>query len=300
MRADLVGELVDLKRVHSPAASESLAGRRFLGAWAALCAGEDARDVALRETAAAVCACRLGAIDAPVLERAGLDEAAIAGIAARALDAVEAPDALREWATLAPPADQVGGSGRSGIGFPGAGAPIFARALAAQPRAGATRPGHARLMLAPAESHAEHCWVVAVAAVLAAFEEDADVAVAFLAGLAHHAHNAALPDAGFTGEMLLGEHLDAVLSSLREQALAELPEALRASVSKALAATVDASTPEGRAFHTADVLDRVLEMRWHARTADFTLDEALDELDLVHEGPLQAFGLQVVADAGLR
>ena len=34
--------------------------------------------------------------------------------------------------------------------------------------------------------------------------------------------------------------------------------------------------------------------------AAFTLDEALDDLDLVHEGPLQDFGLRVVAEAGLR
>ena len=62
---------------------------------------------------------------------------------------------------------------------------------------------------------------------------------------------------------------------------------------------VRAGTPEARAFHTADVLDRVLEMKWHARTAGFTLQEALVELELVHEGPLQTFGDDVVAAAGL-
>jgi hypothetical protein len=41
-------------------------------------------------------------------------------------------------------------------------------------------------------------------------------------------------------------------------------------------------------------------MRHHARAAAFTLDVALDELDLVHAGPLQAYGLDVVAAAGLR
>ena len=207
--ADLVGELVDLKRVTSPAGP--FAERRFLGAWAALVAGDDPREVALREAAAGLAACRLGAIDATVLRQAGLDDDAIAAVGARALDEVGAPDGF--VATLAPPRD-------------GSEAPAFAHALARQPRAGATRPGHARLMLAPAETHADHCWVVAVAAVVVA---EGDPTLPFLAGLAHHAHNAALPDAGFTGEMLLGEHLDAVLSTLREQALDELPGGLRSA-----------------------------------------------------------------------
>lgn len=290
--AGLVGELVDLKRVTSPAGP--LAERRFLGAWAAIAAGEDVHDVALRETAAALCACRLGAVDAPVLRGAGLSAADIAGVAERAFDAVG--DAVGEPLRTELRARALALLPPHGGGAP----PAFARALAAQPRAGATRPGRARLMFAQAESHADHCWVVAVAAAVAASLEGADPAQAFVAGLAHHAHNAALPDAGFAGEMLLGEHLDAVLSTLRDQALAELGEDLRAQVREALAVTADASTPEGRSFHGADVLDRVLELHWHARTAGFTLDEALEELDLFHEGPQQAFGLDVVAAAGLR
>ena len=49
-----------------------------------------------------------------------------------------------------------------------------------QPRAGATRPGHPRVVLEPAENHAEHCAVVAVNGVLAAGVFGADPAVPFL------------------------------------------------------------------------------------------------------------------------
>ncbi len=77
--------------------------------------------------------------------------------------------------------------------------PPFVPLLAAQPRAGATRPGHPRVILEPAENHAEHCAVVAVNGVLAAGVFGADPAGPFLTGLAHHLHNAYLPDAGDAG-----------------------------------------------------------------------------------------------------
>ena len=51
---------------------------------------------------------------------------------------------------------------------PAAALPPFVPLLAAQPRAGATRPGYPRVILEPAENHAEHCAVVAVNGVLAA------------------------------------------------------------------------------------------------------------------------------------
>ena len=63
-------------------------------------------------------------------------------------------------------------------------------------------------MLEPPEGHGDHCLVVAVLAAVLAPRYGADPARPFLAGMAHHLHNAALPDSGFAGEMLLGEHLE--------------------------------------------------------------------------------------------
>ena len=59
------------------------------------------------------------------------------------------------------------------------------------------------------------------------------------------------------------------------------------------------SVPEAQAFHAADVLDRVLQVHHHARAAAFTADQALVELELVHEGPVQAFHDEVLAASGL-
>jgi hypothetical protein len=47
------------------------------------------------------------------------------------------------------------------------------------------------------------------------------------------------------------------------------------------------------------VIDRVLQVRQYARAAAFTVDQALDELELVHGGPVQAFHLAVLEEAGL-
>jgi 5'-deoxynucleotidase YfbR-like HD superfamily hydrolase len=155
-------------------------------------------------------------------------------------------------------------------------------------------------MLEPPESHAEHCATVAVYGVILSGLFEADPAPVFLAGLAHHLHNAGLPDSGFTGEELLGEHLPQVAGRFREAALEELPAGVREEAEACLELTRDADSPEGRAFHAADVLDRVLQMQNYERQAGFTLDQALGDMDLVHPGPLKEFQDAVISRAGLR
>ncbi|MBV9916389.1 MAG: hypothetical protein JO153_07785 [Solirubrobacterales bacterium] len=54
------------------------------------------------------------------------------------------------------------------------------------------------------------------------------------------------------------------------------------------------------AFQAADVLDRVLHLRRYERQASFSLQVAVDEYEIVHAGPLQELGLQVLDAAGLR
>jgi 5'-deoxynucleotidase YfbR-like HD superfamily hydrolase len=291
----LLGELSDLKRVRVAGRDGSLAEQGFRRAWAALVAGEEPRDVALRETALALAATKLPGVDAAALRAAGLDADTAVAVQRRALaaacgDAVDAGLATDLAAVLGGPSP---GSGSGGL-------PAFVGLLAAQPRAGATAPGQPRLVLEPPESHADHCFVVAVVAVLLAPQAGGDPGTCFLGALGHHLHNARLADTGFAGEVLLGEHLDAVVDHLTRAALDELPAGVRGRVEAALGLNLHLDTPEARAVVAADVLDRVLQMRHHARAAAFTLDVALDELDLVHAGPLQAYGLDVVAAAGLR
>jgi len=78
-----------------------------------------------------------------------------------------------------------------------------------------------------------------------------------------------------------------------------LAQPLRDRVAAALQEIAAAATPNARAFHAADVVDRVLQMRHYARAAAFTLDQALDDLDLVHPGPVQSFHHEVLAAAAL-
>ena len=286
----LAAELCDLKRVRDASGPDSLASRMFRRAWGALLAGQDPAAVAVQTTADAVAAVRLGGIDRDVLAMAGVGADDAAAILAGSFNEVAGPvDAAwchRLRAQLGRPYQ------------PGP-APAFAEALIRQPRAGATCPGKPRIILEPPEGHGDHCLVVAVLAALLAPRYAADPAAAFLAGMAHHLHNAVLPDSGFAGEMLLGAHLSPVMQHLFARELATLPEPLRATAAAALAAIPDASTPVGQAFHAADVIDRVLQMRHYDQVARFTIDQALDDMDLVHTGPTQAFHQAVLRDAGL-
>ncbi len=286
-------ELGDLKRIRDARGEHSLAVRGFRAAWSRLVGGEDAAAVAGTVAADALAASRLGGIDAAVLADAGVgdpravlqrgfdDAAGLLPAATRAR--------LRPQAGLAP----AWSAPHSGT------LPAFVAALAAQPRAGATSPGKPRLILEPPENHADHCLVVAVLGVMLCDSYDADPATVFLAGLAHHLHNAALPDSGFAGEMLLGDDLVPAMQRLFAREIATLPAALGDQVRAALATIQDADNPEGRAFHAADVIDRVLQMRHYEQVAGFTARYALDDLELVHAGPVQAFHQSVLAEAGL-
>ena len=284
----LAAELGDLKRIRDATSPDSLAVRAFRRAWGRLAAGEDARTVALSTTADALAAARLAGIDHAVLVAVGVADPL--AVLQRSFDEVAGPlpPGLR--------ADLRASLGQTAAAAP---APAFAEALIRQPRAGATCPGKPRLVLEPPENHGDHCLVVAVLGAVLAGHYGADPATAFVAGMAHHLHSAALPDSGFAGEILLGDELAPLMRRLFDRELATLAPPVAATVRAALATIGDAATPEGRAFNAADVMDRVLQMRQYDRVASFTTSQALDDLELVHAGPIQAFHHAVLAEAGL-
>ncbi len=289
---DLLIELGDLKRVRSAGRSGSIAERLFARGWSALVGGVPPETVALHVTATALAAARLCDLDAAFLHALALSEAEAAAVLMRGFDAVtEAVEpTLRSRLAahiLVPgelPADEV---------------PAFVGLLAHQPRAGVTCPGRPRILLEPPENHAEHCLIVAVYGVLLSPHYGADPTAVFLAALAHHLHNALMPDAGFTGEMLLGAHLETVMARCNERALAELAEPLRGRIVAACAILPDAETPEGRAFHAADAIDRVLQIAQHLKAASLTMDMVLHEMQLVHAGPVKGFHDRVLTAMGL-
>ncbi|HEY0780159.1 MAG TPA: HD domain-containing protein, partial [Gemmatirosa sp.] len=303
------------------------AARAFARAWGALAAGEPPDTVMRAELAAAVVATRLGAIDAEFLRSEHLPPgqvddvlrrgwAAATATLSRVVDAIGDRPSTTEWtpypALLATVATAADAADENAIA-PGlrnyaaraqhATAPAFVARLAEQPRAGPTRPDTPRLMLVPAETHAEHCWAVAVTAALVAPAYDADPARVFLAGLAHHLANAWLPDAGDAADVALSGALDRLATTLRERALAQLSPELRDTVEDALEIPPDTRSPEAHAFHAADALDRVFEMEWFARAAAFTLDTALGEgvgaFDILHPGPNQDVERTALRAAGL-
>lgn len=288
----LFGEVGDLKRVRSAGRTGSIATRLFRRAWSELVAGRSAADVALETTAAALAATRLGDIDVGILRSAGLSAEAVAEVLSAAVRAVgaELPAGLREALAAA------AGQASTAASEPDLG---FVRALEQQPRAGVTCPGRPRILLEPPENHAEHCLAVAVIGVLLSPTYGAQIDIVFLAGLAHHLHNTGLPDSGFSGEMLLGDHLAPVMRHFTEVALAELPISVRTAVQEARAVLPDAATPEGRAFHAADTIDRVMQIGQHLKAARLTMPMLLDDMALVHEGPVKPFQDRVLAEMGL-
>ena len=284
-------ELNDLKRVCSAGRSGSIATRMFGEAWAAFVAGTSAANVAGWITGRALAAARLGDIDLAVLADAGVPAADARAIL---LGAAEAAGG----AAMAPLRAMIEADNtRHFLG--NVTCPDFVLALAKQPRAGITCPGKPRILLEPPENHADHCLMVAVYGVVLSPVYGADPGKVFLAALSHHFHNAGMPDSGFTGEMLLGRHLETLMVHHTEACLAQLAPDLRGAVVAARSILPNADTAEGRAFHAADVLDRVLQLNQYTQAAALTPERMLGEMELVHAGPVKGFQDDVLRQAGL-
>ncbi len=286
----LLRDLGDLKRIRSAGRAGTIAERLFATAWAQLVAGEHEADVASRVVCDALVATQLGDLDAQVMTAAGVPAEAISSIRRNAAaDASRTiSPALRPWLRDVSDAPAI-------LSEP----PPFVACLAAQPRAGATCPGRGRLMLEPPENHAEHCALVAIYGTLLAPAWSARPEDVFLAGLAHHLHNALLPDAGYAGEVLLGQWLAPMTATATDSALRELPTAVRNRIVTAVKILPDATTPEGCAFHAADTLDRVLQLEHHLRAANTSMEYVLNDMALVHAGPVKPFQDAVLSHMGL-
>ncbi len=288
----LLRELGHLKRIRSAGRRGSVASRLFRSAWADLVSGEPIEAVALATTARALAAARLADLDPALLARLGLSVEEAAGIQRDGFDDVAG-------CVAQPLRSQLRAALASGAEARGSPLPGFVEALDEQPRAGITCPGRPRIVLQPPESHAEHCLAVAIYGVVLSPCYGADPGTVFLAALAHHLHNAAMPDGGFTGEMLLGPHLERAIWNATEAALGELSPHLRAVVEEARTILADADSPEGRAFHAADVIDRVLEVEQHLVGARLTMGDVLGEMALVHDGPVKPFHDRVLREMEL-
>lgn len=290
----LLRELNDLKRLYAVnLGSFSLATQIFRGACLPLCGGGSLE--AAEWTTALVSAGRLGAVSPEVLALAGVSAAEARAVFDRSIDAHEClPASTRE--ALRASTNRLDGRLEGNFNYPEG---HWADRLCRSPRAGATCPGKPRIALEPAEMHSDHCAMVAVYAFLMADVFGANREDAWLIGLCHHFHNAFLPDAGFTGEMLLGNQIDRVIQGFRQKALSSVHAYYRHRIEQLLVEIADDSSPLAKAFHAADTIDRVVQMENYERAARFRVSQALDDLDLVHEGPVQAFQKDLLASMGM-
>ncbi len=286
----LMTEVGELKRVRSAGRSGSVAERLFSDGWARLLAGAPVTEAMRGHVSASLSSVRLGDLDAQVLRDLDVADGDIELVLQRAFDAVAGAVDPALVSMLAGPRRQP----------PSVRLPDFVNRLAGQSRAGVTCPGKPRLVFEPSESHAEHCAIVAIYGALLSPMFGADPSVVWLASLAHHLHNAFIPDAGYTGEMLLGAHLSSMMDRATARCLAQLPRAVAACVADAMRILPDASSAEGRAFHAADTLDRVWQIDQHLRAGRIGLDVVLGEMALVHDGPVKPFQDAVLRAAGLQ
>lgn len=290
---ELLRELNDIKRLYAyNLGSDSYATWIFRKACGAISSGQPLQaDV---WCAAVVSAARLGAITSEVLREVGLSDAECGDVQVRSIETHEAlPSAVRDSLIIA--CRLLG----TVVSESDPSQADWVERLSTAPRAGATCPGKPRIALLPAEMHSDHCAMVAVYGYLLADFFGANREDAWLIGLCHHFHNAYLPDAGFTGEMMLGDHLQRVLETSRSRVMSGLPEGLCRRITRLFYEISGVDTPLAKTFHAADTIDRVLQMEHYERAAQFRVRQALEDFNLVHEGTAQAFQHELLQALGL-
>ena len=293
-RLPLLRELNDLKRLYSANLSaNSLATQIFRGACRPLSTGAALEPLPWASTA--VAAARLGAITPESLLAAGVPKEKRAAIYRRSLAAHAglSQDLIED---LTGCVDNVTERLEGEFAYA---EDEWPQRLCRAPRAGATCPGKPRIVLEPAELHSDHCAMVAVYGFMLADIFGANRDDAWLIGLCHHFHNAYLPDSGFTGEMLLGDQLNQIIGSFRDQALREIHPNYRNRISSLFSEIAGDASPLAQTFHAADTIDRVVQMENYERAAQFRVGHALHDLELVHESPTQAFQKNLLKSIGL-
>lgn len=286
----LLLQLNDLKRMRSAGRSGSIATRLFRRAWSALQAEEGLDRLMCSVTASAIAACRLGDLNAEALSAAGLSVSEATTILTRGFDASSETVAEPLRRRLRRSLERDAPLGRGSV-------PSFVEALVLQPRCAPTGLGEERLVPDRSENHAEHCCLVAVYGAILSPAYGADPALVFLAGLAHHLHHATMPDLGREGEVILGESLDRLKKQGARAALDQLEPPLRGAVDLARKILHDAGTPEGKAFHAADILDEAAQIA-HYRRAASKIPETT-AMRIVQDGPLSQFHQKVLSEMNL-
>ena len=286
-------EINDVKRLYAyNLGNRSYTSLAFFGATRALHTGEPLQ--APMWCAAVVAAARLGAITPHILRDVGLNDADRLEVLKNAIlvHPVLSEPLRDSLINACEPFDQI-------CIEEALEQPKWVENLAVSPRAGATCPGKPRIVLEPAEMHSDHCLMIAAYGFMLADIFGADREDAWLIGLCHHLHNAYLPDAGFTGEILLGAHLQHIVSSLRERVLAEFSPHYRDRVRQLFIELDNLESPLAQTFHAADTIDRVVQLEHYERAGQFTVAKALEEFNLVHEGSAQVFQHALLQSIGI-
>lgn len=289
----LLRELNDIKRLYARnLGARSFATRVFFGATKPLHLGDPLNaDV---WCAAIVCAARLGAITPHILNDIGVTPKERLAVYQNSIQTHSSLPQNIKSALLDAAKNLDGVSVEKAEGHC-----EWVEYLATSPRAGATCPGKPRIALEPAEMHSDHCILVATNAYILAGIFGANKEDAWLISLCHHLHNAYLPDAGFTGEVLLGSHLQSIIDSQRNRTLKNVSKNYQERITSLFKEIDDLESPLAQTFHAADTIDRVIQMEHYERAANFKVISALEDFNIVHEGSAQQFQFELLNSIGI-
>lgn len=281
--AERIGEL---KRMSSLDPRYSIAQSLFLEATSALLCARSAvdwPDIIDRLTVQALLQSVAGAWHPDLIEALGHDEwqhvsgvfldSALAGLPGRLRQYYKDDLKRFRWPALRPTE-------------PGGPAAQRVRAVCEIQRAGYAAPGKVKCSPYPRETQGEHCLVCAVYTALLCRLRELDPICPVLMALFHHLSAPLMPNFDHEGELLTGSaHSSAIEQAGCRMILRDFDDPLRSALSGIFPASGGSGELSGmEPFQEADVLDRVLQVRYYSRMASVNVEQAVAEYELLNRG----------------
>lgn len=171
------------------------------------------------------------------------------------------------------------------------------KAICATPRAGYATVGRPKCIPYPRESQADHSLVSTVYASLLARLRRADVTKVCLMSLSHHLTAPLLPNVDHEVEQLIGpDESRRIEMKAAEYILSDFPAHVAEEIQQALATFRDGGCDEVERSIVleADLLDRVLQVRYYEKIASLTVTTAIQQYELLNRGPLERFQREIL------
>jgi 5'-deoxynucleotidase YfbR-like HD superfamily hydrolase len=168
-------------------------------------------------------------------------------------------------------------------------------------RGGYAAVGKPKCFLYPRESQGDHSLMCAVYSALLATDREVDISRPCLMAFFHHLPTVLIPDIDHEIEHIIGlAEKDLIESRAQSILLRDFPKGLQNDVAAAMSEYRQGGEDKARMIALeADILDRMLQVRYYERAWSVNASRAIEEYELLNQEPLESFQRGILRGYGL-